>query len=779
MDTQSLKVLEFDKIQEVLSQFTISKGGRKSALSLTPHSSIYIIRKILRIVTQFKEIIEQKDTLPIYGMKDTETSLKKAGIEGAVLESIELYNIGVNLQIGKNVKSFFRGRKDAYPDLYPLVRDIVPLKSLLEQITDSIDRDGCVLDKASPELRKLRREIVNKEEEICKKLDKVLRRYSKSGYTMEDIVTIRDGRGVIPVREEFAHKAKGIAHHRSSTGATVFVEPLEIIDVNNTLEELRLKEEREVRKILKNLTGSVRFNIQDIVKNEAILVEIDLYYALSMFSIEIGGNEAIVSEQRSLDIKNGRHPLLLLKKSKEVVPLSVKIGDKYKTLVISGPNAGGKTVALKAVGLLSLMVQSGMHVPADDDSVFPVFEKIYCDIGDEQSIEKDLSTFSSHLERYKNYIVDASRENLTLIDEIGTGTDPKQGSAIAMAVLEKLTDAGGITIVTTHQSTLKVFAYRHPDMENGSMIFDETNLKPTYRFNQGIPGSSYAFEISRRLDFPEDVLSKSKELLGEQENKLESMIKELQKNLKQISDEKSQVDIKGTELDRLLKLYNDKVSTLKDFTREKKREALREAEEILELSNRAIERAIREIKESSANKESIKKAKEIVAEQKEIVKNKLRISQKSEQVPSKIDIGDIVLHRELRMKGEVMSVPDSSGKVWVSIGTKKLETDIYQLQKINDGSIKRSMTFDKVPLVHIEDKIDLRGMDSIDAVNALKGYLKEAGMMGLKKVYIIHGKGTGVLKKKVNEYLQDYNKIKSKRAGQWNEGGEGVTIVKF
>ncbi|MCK4965624.1 Smr/MutS family protein, partial [bacterium] len=580
-------------------------------------------------------------------------------------------------------------------------------------------------------------------------------------------------------REEFAHKTKGIAHHRSSTGATLFVEPLEIIDVNNTLEELRLKEEREVRKILKNLTESVRFNIQDIIKNEAILVEIDVYYALSMFSIEIGGQEPIVTEDRSLDIKNGRHPLLLLKKAKEVVPLSVKIGEKYKTLVISGPNAGGKTVALKAIGLLSLMVQSGMHVPADDDSVFPVFEKIYCDIGDEQSIEKDLSTFSSHLERYKKYITNASTENLTLIDEIGTGTDPKEGSAIAMAVLEKLTDAGGFTIVTTHQSTLKVFAYEHPNMENGSMIFDETNLKPTYQFNQGIPGGSYAFEISRRLDFPEDVLNKSKELVGEQENKLESMIKELQNNLKQISDEKSQIDMKRTELDGLLKLYNDKVSTLKDFAREKKQEALREAEEILESSNQAVEKAIWEIKESSANKESIKKAKKIVAEKKKDIKNKLKVSQKLEQVPGKIDIGDIVLHRELRMKGEVMSIPDSSGKVWVSIGTKKLETDIRQLEKIVDEEKRVPVSYDKVPVVHIEDKIDLRGMDSIDAVNTLKGYLKEASMMGLKEVYIIHGKGTGVLKKKVNEYLQDYNKIKSKRAGQWNEGGEGVTIVRF
>ncbi|MFC1558058.1 endonuclease MutS2 [candidate division KSB1 bacterium] len=779
MDTQSLKVLEFDKIQEALSRLTISKGGKRAVLSLTPHTSIYIIRKMLRIITQFKEIIEQKDTLPMFGMKDTETSLKKAGIEGAVLESIQLYNIGINLQIGKNVKSFFRNRKDAYPDLYPLVQDIVPLKALLEQIVDSIDPDGYVLDKASPELRRLRREIVNKEEAIRKKLDKVLRRYSKSGYTMEDIVTIRDGRGVIPVREEFAHKAKGIAHHRSSTGATIFVEPLEIIDVNNTLEELRLKEEREIRKILKNLTDSVRINIQNIVKNEAILVEIDLYYALSMFSIEIDGKEPIVSEERSLDIKNGRHPLLLFKKATEVVPLSVKIGERYKTLVISGPNAGGKTVALKTVGLLSLMVQCGMHVPADDDSVFPVFEKIFCDIGDEQSIEKDLSTFSSHLERYKNYIVDASKENLTLIDEIGTGTDPKEGSAIAIAVLDKLTDSGGITIVTTHQSTIKVFAYKHPNMENGSMIFDETNLKPTYQFNQGIPGSSYAFEISRRLDFPEDVLSKSRELVGVQENKLEEMIKELQKNLKQISDEKSQIDIKRTELDGLLKLYNAKASTLKDFTREKKQEALREAEEILESSNQAIERAIREIKESSANKESIKKAKEIVGEQKKIVKNILRISQKSEQVPGKIEVGNIVLHKELRVKGEVLSLPDSSDKVWISIGTKKLETDIRQLEKIDNGEKRESISYDKVPIVHIEDKIDLRGMDSIDAVNTLKGYLKEASMMGLKEVYIIHGKGTGVLKKKVNEYLQDYNKIKSKRAGQWNEGGEGVTIVRF
>ncbi len=780
MDAQSLKSLEYDKIKTYLSEFTISEMGKKLALSIIPFNDEEIIKKKLRIVSQFKEIIESKNEFPIYGLKDISSSIKKAHIEGAILDPSEIYAVAINIEIGKNIKNFLFERKDQYPEIYSIVQKISSLKILFDRIIESIDEDGTILDKASPELKKLRKEIIIKEEEVRTKLNKILRQFSKLGYTREDLVTIKDGRGVIPIKEEHVSRIKGIIHHRSSTGFTLFVEPIEIIDMNNYLEELKSKEEREIRKILKELTDNIRENIQQIIENCEILAEVDLYYAQAQFSIKIGANEPFIHNRQVIEIINGKHPILLLKKSPDdVVPLTVKIGDGLKTLIISGPNAGGKTVALKTIGILSLMAQSGMHIPADEDTKLPVFQKIFCDIGDEQSIEKDLSTFSSHLGRYKEFITDTSEYNLTLIDEIGTGTDPKEGCSIAMAILEKLTDSNGLTVVTTHQSALKVFAYNKPGIENGSMIFDEENLKPTYQFRQGIPGSSYAFEISKRLNFPEDILKRSNELFGEQENRIENMIKELQESIKKINDEKSEIDYKKSELDKLIKQYQTKVSSLKEFSREKKEEALKEAEKILESSNQAIEKAIQEIKIASANKESIKKAKEIVSEQKKFIKKELQEIKEPIFIEKNIAIGDKVLHKESHIKGEVISIPDSSGRVKILVDGKKIETNIEKLEKIDKFDKEIKSKLDRIPVVETKDQIDLRGMDSIDACYALDKYLDEAKIMGISEVKIIHGKGTGVLRKKVNEFLKNNPKIKSKRSAQWNEGGEGVTIVEL
>jgi DNA mismatch repair protein MutS2 len=780
MDAQSLKSLEYDKIKTYLSEFTISEMGKKLALSIIPFNDEEIIKKKLRIVSQFKEIIESKNEFPIYGLKDISSSIKKAQIEGAILDSSDIYAVAVNIEIGKNIKTFLFDKKDQYPEIYSIVQKISALKVLFDRIIESIDEDGTILDKASPELKKLRKEIIIKEEEVRTKLNKILKQFSKLGYTREDLVTIKDGRGVIPIKEEYVSKIKGIIHHRSSTGFTLFVEPIEIIDMNNYLEELKSKEEREIRKILKELTDNIRENIQQIIENCEILAEVDLYYAQALFSIKINAKEPFIHNRHVIEIINGKHPILLLKKSPDdVVPLTVKIGGGLKTLIISGPNAGGKTVALKTIGILSLMAQSGMHIPADEDTKLPVFQKIFCEIGDEQSIEKDLSTFSSHLKRYKEFITDTSEFNLTLIDEIGTGTDPKEGCSIAMAILEKLTDSNGLTVVTTHQSALKVFAYNKPGIENGSMIFDEENLKPTYQFRQGIPGSSYAFEISKRLNFPEDILKRSNELFGEQENRIENMIKELQESIKKINEEKSEIDYKKSELDKLIKQYQTKVSSLKEFSREKKEEALKEAEKILESSNQAIEKAIQEIKIASANKESIKKAKEIVSEQKKFIKKELQEIKEPIFIEKNIAIGDKVLHREPYIKGEVISIPDPSGRVKILVDGKKIETNIEKLEKIDKFDKEIKSKLDKIPLVDIKDQIDLRGMDSIDACYALDKYLDEAKIMGISEARIIHGKGTGVLRKKVNEFLKNNPKIKSKRSAQWNEGGDGVTIVEL
>ncbi|HDP97831.1 MAG TPA: endonuclease MutS2, partial [bacterium] len=507
MDNDVFETLEFDKVIEHLSQLPISRLGQKLIQQLQSHTDASFIERRLSEVTELKAILDYDDPFPLAGLQDISTEISKVRIGGTFLSTEELIKVAQTLEVARKIKSYFRERMEKYPVLSNIIKRILTFQPIEAEIERCIDRSNYELfDHASPDLKRIRRSIQNNEEQIRRKLDAMLSTFSSKGYLQENLIAVRNNRLVLMVRDEHRRKVRGIIHDQSATGATLFIEPLDTLELNNKIRALNIEEQREIERILLLLSDRIRSQLSEIIETVDELAEIDFVYAKAQFSRQIMGEQPAINSDHRLEIIKGKHPLLALRygASREVVPLDVTLGESFHTLVISGPNAGGKTVALKTIGLLSLMACCGMHIPADPSSSIAVFEKIFAAIGDRQSLENDLSTFSSHVAALKAITDSVNNRSLVLIDEIGSGTDPEEGAALAVAVLEKLTSIGCLTVVSTHQGAIKVFAHETSGIENGSMEFDRETLQPTYRFRIGIPGSSYAYEIASRLGISND-----------------------------------------------------------------------------------------------------------------------------------------------------------------------------------------------------------------------------------------------------------------------------------
>ncbi len=502
-DTAAEK-LELQKILHRIQLYASSDLGKESAELIEPSSDLETISIEHNRVTEMKRVLEGEGAFPIDGIKDIRLSLQQSTIENNVLSPKELLNISSTLQSARNIKSFLEKRREYLTQLTELSASISIFKEIEFNINQAIDENAEIKDSASKELRSIRQSIVDKQNSIRRTLEKILRVTAEQGYVRDEIVTTRDGRMVIPIKAELKNKFPGFIHSASSSGHTVFIEPSETLTLNNEITELFFKEQREIERILRQLTRQI-YEVSNLIRITVdVLTRIDLYYAKARYSVEIKANKPLLKENGSLVIQNGYHPILLLRHDREmVVPLNIEVGTKFKTLLITGPNAGGKTVALKALGILALMVQSGIHVPVSPDSEFPIFKKIFVLIGDNQSIENDLSTYSSQVLQIKKITENADETSLVLIDEIGSNTDPTEGGAIAAAVIEHLTASGALTVSTSHHASLKAFVHNSQGMENGAMEFDQETLIPTYRFKIGIPGSSYALEIAQRLGVDE------------------------------------------------------------------------------------------------------------------------------------------------------------------------------------------------------------------------------------------------------------------------------------
>jgi len=771
--------LEFDKILGHISQKCVSELGRQRLMNSHTFDNGELLEKALSEVTEANQLFTAEGGLPIWAFDDIRPLLKKIEPLESYLEIGEFQKVQNFLEVSSSIRSFFDKRQQSAENLFHYATLIDPLPSLLKLLESTIDPHGTLYDNASSDLKNIRTKISSVSQQIHTKLDRIIRRQKE--HLQDELITLRDGRLVIPVREFSVNKIQGIVHGQSATGQTHFVEPLSVVALNNEIFELYNQEKKEIIRILRRLSSQLREKSGTLILNQDNLVHIDGVQAKGQYAIEVNGHAPIVSETFTWRIKQGYHPLLLRRDRQDTVPLTLDIGDDPRMIVITGPNAGGKTVALKTVGLLQLLFQCGFHIPVAEGSSFPVCRQLAAVIGDEQSIENDLSTFSSHIKKLNTIITTPLHRSLILIDEVGTGTDPAEGSAMAVAMLEKLNQTGLATIVTTHLGELKAFAHREPGVVNAAMQFDFKNLSPLFTLEVGVPGSSYAFEISKRLGVAEELLARARALLGQSHDELENMINELTVKRQDYEKKINEISIKETELEGFKSLYRSRAEDLKRKRKQYESESLTEAKKILENVNRTIENVIREIRESNAKPEIIKNGRaKILQLQQDLEK---RLPQK--EIPA-FSVEDLKPGQQVRSRRFSVGGPIS-----------KLMADKKQLE-IDSKGVKITLPFSDVLLPEQEsdrvntpsaagfehpssvtNELDLRGKVAEEALVELEQYLDLALNSAWQEVRIIHGKGTGALRSRIHGYLKKNKKIKSYRLGSYGEGDTGVTVIEI
>jgi len=783
-DKTTLEQLEFHRILGKLATHLSTPYGMDQLNQLAPDVQVERVCRRLEEVGEMMALLQSGEGVPLGGLSDIRPLLQKTRPAEAYLESEELREIQHHLQMMEEIYQFFRKHQETAPGLFFYARGIHGHKHIVDEIAGTIDASGEVVDHASPALRDIRRQIRHLESEQKRVLQQMLKKYAE--YSQDEIVTLRDGRMVLGIQQQWVNRVNGIVHGTSASGATVFIEPMETLQISNRIQSLRIEERKEVIKILRFLTDLIRQVREDIFYGIENIGYLDLLLAKARFALELKAEIPRVQEEGPIRLKNARHPLLILKMGhQQVVPLSVTLGENFMTLVITGPNAGGKTVCIKTIGLLMLMVQYGIPIPADADSEISLLPQILVDIGDRQSIEQDLSTFSAHVVRMREILERADARSLVLIDEIGTGTDPREGAALAIAILQHLTGRRVHTIATTHHGELKAFAHQQSGVENASMAFDLETLQPTYRLRVGIPGSSYAFEIAHRYGLPESVIQQARQVVGQEKDRLENLVLELEKRIQQLEKHQRELSIRLTEAEGLRQLYQKQVETLKREKAALRRKAAQEAAELVQQARATIEKLVQEIRETQAEKSRIKMARQTLEQlQEEMAAMATRETEPVKNSPTNLQPGDAIWIESLREEGEVLTPVDDKGKVRVQVGNVKLNIEVQQLRRL-DRSTEDKKTFQQTPIQNVvaapivKPELDVRGMDALEAIEATDNYLTRAINAGWDEVRIIHGKGTGVLRQRINEFLARDRRVLEKRLGKWGEGDTGVTIVKL
>jgi DNA mismatch repair protein MutS2 len=798
MDEHTLKVLEFDKIKDMLSSRCLSDWGKELCHTLCPGKDKETIEKELRETTELKEILLYEERFPLSSMRDIRESLKKAEIEGTRLEPKELLDVGETLAISRALLKFTKSIEEKYPNVFELISQLRSFDQIQSAIGKAVDQPGEVKDSASGRLSDIRHQKKTVRNRLLDKLESMIGARKAKGPRQDDIITIRDGRYVIPMEEAEFFQQRGIVHDKSKSGATLFVEPLVVVGLNNQLRELTLEEEREIDRILKEITRMIRAELTDLRITVKALQRLDFVYAKARLSFDYDGNPPLLNQQGYINLIEARHPLLDVssdsfqiageeeggeKKESFAVPLSLSLGKEYTTLIVTGPNTGGKTVALKTVGLLTLMALSGLHLPAQPHSEICVFKKIYADIGDEQSIEMSISTFSSHMREIKKAVGDSDSETLVLLDELGGGTDPKEGVALGEAIMDQLIKKGAKVIVTTHHGALKILAEEYPQIRNASLEFDKETLTPTYHFQIGYPGSSYAIEIAQRLGMPPDVIEFAQKLVGSKERDLGLLLESLEKDLKKVRENRKTLDQKMKVSDELVNLYKGKLEKLESKEKDLKTNALKEAKHMVETTRVELERLVAQIRKTQAEKQVVKEAHHVLEDKKISIEKELEKFE--EKVVKRLGIvqpGDAVWIEALGIRGDVIEKDEHSGRIKVLAGDITYTVEESELTPIEDAEkveAKSEYVGTRYTVPHVSPEIDLRGLLAEEAFDIVDKYLDNAYLAGLSQVSLIHGKGTGALRKKIGEFLGHHHRVEEYRLGEWDEGGSGVTIVKL
>lgn len=784
MNERSLRVLEFNKIKEKLRKYAVTSGGKELIDNLAPYSSAYEVREALEESREALEILIKKGNPPFEGLHDVREGIERAK-KGGCLNPAQLLYIGNMLRCTSRIQEYLtrKEEEESFPKLEDLAYILTPIKNLENEIENSIVSEEEISDRASFTLHNIRRSLKEKNSSVREKINSIVR--SNAKYLQDAIYTMRGDRYVLPVKAEYKGAVPGLVHDQSSTGATLFIEPMSLVNLNNEIKELKLKEQAEIERILWALSKKVKDNSDVCSSNMKILLQIDFIFAKGKYASSIDGMMPKVNEDGSFNLVGAKHPLIDRDK---VVPSDIYLGKNFSVLMVTGPNTGGKTVTIKTVGLLHLMGMSGLLIPTRDDSSISFYREVFADIGDEQSIEQSLSTFSSHLTNIVGIMREADRDSLVLFDELGAGTDPTEGAALATAIIETLKERGTKIIGTTHYSELKGYALKTPGVENASVEFDVETLRPTYRLLIGVPGKSNAFEISRRLGLDDFVIEKAKGFVSEENMQFEDLIRDLQEKSIIANRDAREAERIKVETEKIKRTYEEKLKRL-ETTRDKAyNEARREAKEIISAAKDEADeilKAMRELEKLGISgggrkrlEEERKKLKDSLEDrEKALIKERENAGEAIE----KVTLGMDAFLPSLNQKVIIISMPDNKGEVQVEAGIMKISVklkDLRKAEKTKEEKVRKKREV-KLNLRSVESRLDLRGLDAEEACYRTDKYLDEAYMSNLGEVTIVHGKGTGILRKAINDMLKRHPHVKSYRLGAYGEGGDGVTMVEL
>ncbi len=800
------QALEYNKIRALLKKYTASQLGTARVDTLAPSTDVNKVRYLLTLCSEAKTFHEEHGGIPLNGLKDIRASLTHAAKVGALLNAEELLDVRKVAQIPADIHRTFEKRdREEFPNLFAIVDALPVFPELVEAIRYCIDAEGVLLDRASPELRAIRRKLSRLRENIHQKLESTLRSPEHQKAIQEQVITSRNNRYVIPIKQEARSSFRGVVQGQSTSGATFFVEPLDIVQMNNELHEAAEAEQREIRRILLELTDRVRDNLHELELSLDLLAEFDFLNAKARFSFALNAVEPKLNTRGVVELIEARHPLLEFHLQNErksdadadrdenlptdVVPTNIHIGEEFNTLIITGPNTGGKTVVLKTVGLLALMAQSGLHIPAERGSQVAIFDHIFADIGDDQGIEQSLSTFSSHITKIAEMLqkieyAEYTAYTLVLLDEIGAGTDPSEGTALGMALLDWLGERQVNTIVTTHYGALKAYAHTQQSMENASMEFDWTTLRPTYRLQIGIPGSSNAIKIASQLGIPSEILEEAQTHLGNNNVAVEDLLVRLQQTQDELDTERARLQKKIQEAEVASEKHTHLLQTLETQRDTLKQQAESEARNIVANARKTIEKLVADIRRQQASKDSIRNAfSEIEAAKKSLKKEPPK--KQTKQPTLKVNVGDKVRVKKLNRFGEVTAIkPRGKTPLQILVGNMQTQAAYHEIDSVHPKQETSNLSTSVLDIQYsksntISSELNIRGLLVKEALDLTDKYLDDAYLAGIPTVRILHGKGTGALRKAVHGELRENPRVTKYQLAPLSQGGEGVTVVTF
>ena len=796
------KALEYDKIRGLLKKYTASRLGTARVEALAPSYDVDKIRYLLTLCSEAKFFHQLYGGIPLGALTDVRGSLGHAAKVGAILDPEELLNIRKVAQIPTDIhKAFEKRDREEFPNLFAIVDTLPVFPELVEAIVYCINPDGIILDRASSELRAIRRKLSRLRKTVHQKLEATLRSPEHQKAIQEPLITSRNNRYVIPIKQEARASFKGVVQGQSTSGATFFIEPLEIVQMNNDLHEVAEAEHREIRRILLDLTDRVRDNLHELGLSLDLLAELDFLNAKARFSLALNTVEPKINTRGTVKLIEARHPLLEFHLQnadtsdsdasedlpERVVPTNIHIGKTFNTLIITGPNTGGKTVVLKTVGLLTLMAQSGLHIPAEDGSEIAIFDMVFADIGDDQGIEQSLSTFSSHITKIADMLkkIEHAEYSLILLDEIGAGTDPTEGAALGMALLDWLAKKQVNTIVTTHYGALKVYAHTQENMENASMEFDWTTLRPTYRLQVGIPGSSNAIKIAARLGIPSDILDEAQNYLGNNTVAVEDLLVRLQETQNELEVERDLLQRKLRDAETSHQKHTQLLQTLQEERHRLKEEAESEARNIISDARRIIENLVANIRKEQASKASIQDAFSKIETTKKSIQHKQSKKQQPKQPKLKVSVGDKVRVKRLGKFGEVTAIkPRGKMPLQILVGNMQMQAAYHEIDSVQPKQETSHLSTSVLDIQYskantVSSELNIRGTLVKDALDITDKYLDDAYLAGIPTVRILHGKGTGALRNAVHTELRENPHVTKFQSAPLNQGGDGVTVVTF